>query len=80
MSDDTATEVRAKRALTIKTIKRRLARIDAMDDQKKARRSRNKLYANVLTAIANGEAKNPVRFAAAALTSGVEDEETVQAA
>jgi hypothetical protein len=69
MSDETATEVRAKRPLSVKSVKRRAARIEAKEDPKKARRSRNKLYETVLTAIANG-AKNPVRLAAAAVGTG----------
>jgi hypothetical protein len=51
-----------------------------MEDPKKARRSRNKLYETVLAAIANGEAKNPVRFAAAAFSPRSADEQAAQAA
>ncbi len=68
MSDEAATEKKGpKGPLNVKSIQRRASRIKALEDQKKARRTRAKLYEEVLQAIAGGSAKNPTKFAAAAL-------------
>lgn len=53
--------------LTTQQVKRRMARLQAMESSTQVRRSHYKLMRDVLEAIATGSGKTPKRLAAAAL-------------
>lgn len=53
-----------KSPLTMKRLKRRIEKIDAMEDEKKAKTARRRLGSQVLTAIAEGTVSDPRKAAA----------------
>jgi hypothetical protein len=53
-----------EKGVTVKGVKRRVEKIEAMTDAKRALRARQRLSLNVLTAIAEGKVRDPHKMAA----------------